>query len=257
MRLEDKIAIVTGGATGIGYAIVEEFLKQGAKVVIAGIVEEENKAAVENLSSLGEVTAIHTDVSNSASVQSMVQKTIEQYGRIDILVNNAAIQIYGMTEETTEENFERVISVNLKGPFLCMKYVLPHMRKQQKGSIVNMGSVNALAGHPTLFAYGTAKGGLHAMTRVTAIEYAKEGIRCNVIAPGTVNTPILRRHLENQSPDPTKAMQAFNDIHPVGRIAEPREIALAAVYLASDESSFTTGETLVVDGGYRVQGFLP
>lgn len=257
-RLQQKVAIITGGGTGIGRAICEEFAKQGAVVVVAG-ENEENIKEVEQLirGKGGESLALKVDVSNSREVKQMIELALNKYKQVDILVNCAGIQLYGTSETMHEQDWDRVIDVNLKGVFLCTKYILPIMKTQRRGSIIHISSVTAHTGHPNLIAYTAAKGGIEAMTRATAIEFAKEGIRCNSVAPGTVNTPILQRHLQNHTDDPEMAWKDFQNIHPIGRVAEPREVAQACVYLASDEAAFITGTTIMVDGGYTVQGILP
>lgn len=258
MRLQNKVAIVTGGGSGIGEAICRVFSREGAKVVAAGIVEEDvRKVANDIQSHNGIAKHFKVDVAASEQVQKMMDKTEEWFGKVDILVNNAAVQYYGTAETMKEEDWTKLMNVNLTGPFLCTKYVIPLMKKHGHGSIINMGSATALVGIKNLLAYSAAKGGLLAMTRTAAHEMAEYGIRVNALAPGTVKTPIFERHIHEQTEDPEEALKEFYEIFPLKKLGTPEDIALACVYLASDESSFVTGTTMVIDGGYTIRGIHP
>lgn len=244
MRLQDKVAIVTGGASGIGEFTVREMLKQGAKVVIADF----NDAGGQKLADeLGEnVSFIHVDVSNEEQVEAMVKHAVDTFGKVDILFSNAGIGSIGSTHELTLEEWNKTISINLSGVFLCAKYALKEMVKQGSGSIVNCASILGHVGQAATASYTAAKGGVVNMTRALALEYASQGIRVNAVCPGYIKTPLL-----DQLDD--EMMQHLVSLHPLGRLGESHEVANAVVFLASDEASFVTGANLLVDGGYTAQ----
>lgn len=244
MRLQDKVAIVTGGASGIGEFTVREMLKQGAKVVIADF----NDAGGQKLADeLGEnVSFIHVDVSNEEQVEAMVKHSVDTFGKVDILFSNAGIGSIGSTHELTLEDWNKTISINLSGVFLCAKYALKEMVKQGSGSIVNCASILGHVGQAATASYTAAKGGVVNMTRALALEYAPQGIRVNAVCPGYIKTPLL-----DQLDD--EMMQHLVSLHPLGRLGESHEVANAVVFLASDEASFITGANLLVDGGYTAQ----
>ena len=244
MRLQDKVAIVTGGASGIGEFTVREMLKQGAKVVIADF----NDAGGQKLADeLGEnVSFIHVDVSNEEQVEAMVKHSVDTFGKVDILFSNAGIGAIGSTHELTLEEWNKTISINLSGVFLCAKYALKEMVKQGSGSIVNCSSILGHVGQAATASYTAAKGGVVNMTRALALEYASQGIRVNAVCPGYIKTPLL-----DQLDD--AMMQHLVSLHPLGRLGESHEVANAVVFLASDEASFVTGANLLVDGGYTAQ----
>jgi NAD(P)-dependent dehydrogenase (short-subunit alcohol dehydrogenase family) len=247
--LEGKAAIVTGAASGIGRATAGLFAERGAKVVAADWNEAAGREAVEEIrQGGGEAVFRHADVSQARDVERMVRFAVETYGRLDILVSNAAVQILGQLTETSEEDWDRLHSVNLKGVFLCSKYAIPEMIKGGGGSVVNVASVLGLVGDPDLAAYCAAKGGVIALTKAAAMGYGPKGVRVNCICPGDVNTPMVQEYFAKE-PDPEMARQRVNAHYALRRIAEPREVAEAAAYLASDASSFMTGSVLVVDGG--------
>jgi NAD(P)-dependent dehydrogenase (short-subunit alcohol dehydrogenase family) len=244
LRLQDKVAIVTGGASGIGEFTVREMLKQGAKVVIADF----NDAGGQKLADeLGEnVSFIHVDVSNEEQVEAMVKHAVDTFGKVDILFSNAGIGSIGSTHELTLEEWDKTISINLSGVFLCAKYALKEMVKQGSGSIVNCASILGHVGQAATASYTAAKGGVVNMTRALALEYASQGIRVNAVCPGYIKTPLL-----DQLDD--EMMQHLVSLHPLGRLGESHEVANAVVFLASDEASFVTGANLLVDGGYTAQ----
>lgn len=244
MRLQDKVAIVTGGASGIGEFTVREMLKQGAKVVIADF----NDAGGQKLADeLGEnVSFIHVDVSNEEQVEAMVKHSVDTFGKVDILFSNAGIGSTGSTHELSLEDWNKTISVNLSGVFLCAKYALKEMVKQGSGSIVNCASILGHVGQAATASYTAAKGGVVNMTRALSVEYASQGIRVNAVCPGYINTPLL-----DQLDDATR--KHLVSLHPLGRLGESHEVANAVVFLASDEASFVTGANLLVDGGYTAQ----
>jgi NAD(P)-dependent dehydrogenase (short-subunit alcohol dehydrogenase family) len=245
MRLQGKTAIITGGGSGIGRATAELFAKEGARVVVAEYDAQAGKQAVEAVVQAGGTAMfIHLDVSNGDQVAVMVQKTIDAYGQIDVLFNNAGILAFGTILETDEAEWDRVMSVNLKGVYLCSKYVLPHMIAAGGGSIINMSSsTGAHDGNGNTAAYVSSKGGVTLLTRCMAIDHASDGVRVNAIAPGPTDTPMLRDNLTSAELDD------FMATFPAKRLGRPDELAAAALFLASDEASFVTGSILAVDGG--------
>ena len=251
MELENKVAIVTGGSSGIGRAIAELFAKEGAKVVVADInsAEEVLKTIRQNG---GRAEFIKTDVSDSSQVKRLVDETLRLFGAVDIVCNNAGIELLKLLTDTGENEWDRVIDINLKGPFLVCKYVLPHMISRRRGAIVNTASQLGIVGAEKFTAYCASKGGLILLTKAMALECAKYGIRVNSICPGAIETPLLEREV-NLDKDPEEAKLRFVSKHPLGRLGNPEEIANAVLFLASDRASFVTGESLVVDGGYVVQ----
>jgi NAD(P)-dependent dehydrogenase (short-subunit alcohol dehydrogenase family) len=249
-RLEGKVCVITGAANGIGLAIAERFLAEGATVVIADLNMEQAEIEAKRL---GEhANAWQVDVTSSDSVKHMIDETVSRFGKIDVLVNNAGLGVAANVIDTSEEDFDRVIAVNLKGVFLGMKYAVPHMRRQGSGSIINMSSIGGLAGLYDRAAYCAAKGGVATLTKAAAIDHAMEGIRINAIAPGTVNTPWVQR-ITSTLPDPEAARQKMRDRQAHGRLVEPSEVAAMAAYLASDESASTIGAIMLVDGGFMAR----
>jgi NAD(P)-dependent dehydrogenase (short-subunit alcohol dehydrogenase family) len=249
-RLTGKACIVTGAANGIGLAIAERFLAEGAQVMIADLNIEQAESEASRLGS--NAFAWQVDVTVSESVKRMIDKAANKYGKVDVLVNNAGLGVAANVVDTTEEDFDRVISVNLKGVFLGMKHAVPHMRRQGSGSIINMSSIGGLAGLYDRAAYCAAKGGVATLTKAAAIDHAMEGIRINAIAPGTVNTPWVQR-ITSSLPDPEAARQKMRDRQAHGRLVEPAEVAAMAAYLASDESASTIGAIMLVDGGFMAR----
>jgi glucose 1-dehydrogenase len=239
MKLKDRIAIVTGGGRGIGLAIAKRFMAEGAQVTVAGI-EGDPKIGVRYA---------HCDVSKSGDVKATVAAVLEKYGSIDILVNNAAISIVTDPLELLEEDFDRVIAVNLKGTFLMLQACARAMLAQAKagsapGAIVNISSVNEALAIPTILPYCASKGGVAQITRAAAIHLAPHGIRVNAIGPGSINTDMLK----GVNSDPV-AMNRLLSRTPLGRVGEPEEIASIAAFLASDDASYVTGQTIFADGG--------
>jgi meso-butanediol dehydrogenase / (S,S)-butanediol dehydrogenase / diacetyl reductase len=253
MKLEGKVAIVTGAGSGIGKATAELFAAEGAKVVVADWNESTGMKTAADIRAAGrEAVFCHADVSRAEDVEAIVKTAVERYGRLDSLVNNAAIQILARLVETTEEDWDRLHRTNLKGVFLGCKYAIPAMIQNGGGAIVNIASVLGFVGDPDLAAYCAAKGGVIALTRVAALTYGPEGVRVNCIAPGDVETPLVADYF-NKDPNPERLRQEVYSKYALRRIADPREIAKAAAFLSSDESSFMTGATLVVDGGLTVK----
>jgi NAD(P)-dependent dehydrogenase (short-subunit alcohol dehydrogenase family) len=252
--LEGKVVLVTGGASGIGRAASVAFAREGAKVAIADLNlpgAEETARMIEDTG--GAATAFEADVSKSDQVSSLIDKVVQSSGRLDCAFNNAGIMGRpGTTVECTEENWDRVIAVNLKSVWLCMKYEIPHMEKQGGGSIVNTASIYGLAGAPDGIVYNAAKHGVIGATKVAALEYATAGIRVNAVCPGFIRTPLA---FEGGVPPDTEpeVERSMLSQTPVGRLGEPEDIAEAVVWLSSDAASFVTGHTMASDGGFLAQ----
>lgn len=253
MRLKDKVAIVTGGAMGIGKGIVTVFAQEGAKVVIADINEVAGRETEKELRDQGfEAFFVRCDVSNEEDVKAMIQKTIERYGALHILVNNAGIGVYKSITEATREEFERCLAVNLVGPFLCSKYAIPHIKASGGGSIINIASVHSVQNVGGTAPYAASKGGLAALTRAAAIDVARDNIRVNAICPGWIDTPLVRGIFAS-SPDPEGMRRQVERRQLLGRLGTPEDVGYAALFLASDESSYVTGSLLFVDAGMTAQ----
>jgi NAD(P)-dependent dehydrogenase (short-subunit alcohol dehydrogenase family) len=250
-QLDGKVALVTGGSLGIGRATALAFAREGAKVVIADVNVEGGKETVRLVVEAGgEATFVETDVSKAAEVEHMVKRTIETYGRLDCACNNAGIVGGVGTVACTEETWDRVIAINLKGVWLCMKYEIPSLLDQGAGSIVNMSSAAGLvsAPGPGNVAYVASKHGVIGLTKAAAMEYAQQGIRVNSVCPGWIDTPLTKVWLD----DPERRVSVIAS-EPIGRVGTPDEIAEAVVWLCSDAASFVTGHAMAVDGGYVAQ----
>lgn len=249
MSLDKKVAIITGGAKGIGFACARHFLELGAKVVLADVDEKAGDAAEADLKELGEVRYVHCDVGDRLAVRNLMAATLDAFETVDILINNAGI-IHGADFlEISEEDFDRVLQVNLKGVFLCSQIVARHMVERvqeggEPGAIINMSSVNAELAIPSQVPYTVSKGGIQQLTKVMALSLAPHGIRVNAIGPGSINTEILAA--VNSDPE---AKARILSRTPMGRIGEPSEIATIAAFLASPAASYMTGQTLFADGG--------
>jgi NAD(P)-dependent dehydrogenase (short-subunit alcohol dehydrogenase family) len=246
---KNKVALVTGGSSGIGRATALAFARKGAKVVIADWVENlETMDMIENLG--GDAIFVKCDVSKSADVKVVIEKTIATFGRLDFAFNNAGIEgTSAPTQDCTEENWDKTIGINLKGIWLCMKYEIPIMLKKGKGVIVNCSSVAGLVGFQGLPAYVASKHGVIGLTKTAALECAKLGIRINAVSPGVIKTPMMDRLTGNKK----EAEEQFSALEPVGRFGKPEEIANAVIWLCSDEASFVTGIAMPVDGGFVAQ----
>ena len=249
MILEDKVAIVTGGARGIGSAVARRFLKEGARVVIADMDDAAGTAAQKELGTSGAMRYVRCDVGDARSVAALVETTITAFGRIDVLVNNAGILAAKDFLDLEEADFDRVLRTNLKGSFLCGQAIARHMvervrRGEKPGAIVNMSSVNAVFAIANQVPYSVSKGGINQLTKVMALSLAPHGIRVNAIGPGSINTEMLAATMADSA-----ARQRILSRTPLGRIGEPSEIAAIAVFLASDEASYITGQTIYADGG--------
>jgi NAD(P)-dependent dehydrogenase (short-subunit alcohol dehydrogenase family) len=254
MRLENKVAIVTGGASGIGRAICELFAEEGARVAVADVDAQGGQETVRNIrAARGEAFFVRTDVSREAEVEKMVQATVSAYGTVNVLVNDAAVFVFGLVENVTDADWQRVLGVNVLGPAYCVKHVLPAMKAAGGGAIVNIASVSSLIAQPAFVPYNTSKGALLQLTRCLAMDLAPYNIRVNCICPGAILTPATERHRQFIKADRDKFLQEAANYSFLKRLGQPREIAYGALFLASDESSFVTGAPLVIDGGMTTQ----
>ncbi len=248
-RLAGKVALVTGGGTGIGRACALLFAREGARVVVAGRRAELLAAvAAEIASAAGEALAVPCDVTRAPQVEQAIRAAVARFARLDIVVNNAGELLVATAEETSEADWDRLIGVNLKSTFLVSRAALPELRKAGKGSIINIGSVLGLVGMKKRAAYAAAKGGVTLLTKAMALDHAGEGIRVNCICPGLVETDLLRGLLR-RAPDPEAFRRARIEQIPLGRTGQPEDVAQLALFLASEDSSWLTGAALPLDGG--------
>ena len=250
MMLKGKVALVTGGTSGIGYSIAERFLREGAKVVITGRTKKKCENIVKRLEKAGKgrVRYAFGDVSKAKEAKHLVDEAARVFGRIDILVNSAGIYLEKRAEDTSEEEWDSIIDVDLKGVFLCSKYAYPYFRKQKGGAIINISSDAGITGNPNCAAYCAAKGGVSNLTRAMAIDYARENIRVNAICPAVIDTPMNDAEV-CQAKNPAEYAKWEAEEHPVGRIGRPEEVAFIALMIAADECEFMTGACVLVDGG--------
>lgn len=248
-KLFDRVAIVTGAASGIGNATAKLFAEEGAKVVLADRNRIDGNAAAREIISTGQKALfVETDVSISKSVECLVTKTIDTFGRIDILFNNAGIDVRaGLIHEITEETWDEIIGVNLKGAFLCSKFCVPHMIRSGGGVIVHNSSLMSNLVLPNAAAYCASKAGLVGLTKAMALDLATYGIRVNVVRPGSIDTPLMWAGVN--SDEIVTVRRLAKEAEPIGRLGQPEEVAKAVLFLVSDEASFITGAELVVDGG--------
>jgi len=254
-RFSGKVAIVTGGASGIGRAAALAFAREGASVAIADIDRARGEDALrEAIARGGQAIFVEADVSTDAGAARIIDQTVASFGGVDVLHNNAAVVVYGTVPDTSEQEWDRVLGINLKGAYLCSKRVIPELVKRGGGAIVNTASVQAFASQRLVAAYAASKAGVVALTRTMALDHASQGIRVNCVCPGSIDTPMVRRAAETFSmDDPEAAIRDWAEAHPVGRIGEPAEVAAAVLFLASADASFVTGATLTVDGGLLAQ----
>jgi NAD(P)-dependent dehydrogenase (short-subunit alcohol dehydrogenase family) len=253
VKLNGKVAIVTGSGSGIGKATAELFAREGAKVTV---VDRDKISGAQTVNAIcatrGEACFCYADVSKSDDMQKAIDATVGHYGKLDVLVNNAAVQIMATLVDTSEEIWDEIQNTNLKGVFLGCKFGIPAMLRAGGGSIINIASVLGLVGDPDLAAYCAAKGGVIALTKVAALTYGPQGIRVNCICPGDVETPLVKAYFDKDA-DPVRLRNEVYSKYALRRIATPTEIANAVLFLASDASSFVSGSTVVVDGALTVK----
>ena len=244
MIMKNKTVVITGACKGIGLACAKLFYAQGANIILLDISSDESRIVDTRWH------YIACDVSNSDTVKYAIQSGYQKFGRIDFLINNAGIQRYGNVTDTTEDEWDLVMNVNLKSQYLCAKHTIPYMQQQGSGVVINISSVQAFVSQQNVAAYTTAKTALLGLTRSIAVDYAPH-IRCVAVCPGTIDTPMLRDALA-QSPNPDAVMQECIDMHPAGRIGTPEEVAELILFLCSDKAGFITGQAIRVDGGLGI-----
>jgi NAD(P)-dependent dehydrogenase (short-subunit alcohol dehydrogenase family) len=249
-RLDNKVAVVTGASDGIGLEVSRAFVAEGAKVAMLARGAEKLQAASERLNGDGyETLPIAADVGSTPDMESAFARILERFGRIDVLVNNAAVAVPGDITEDSDDEWNHLLNINLLGVFRCVRLALPPMLKQGKGSIINMASVQGERSWDDWTTYAAAKGGIKAMTRQLAGQYGKQGVRFNCVSPGAIDTPMNQKRAENEGPE---LYEMYQRMHALGRMGRADEVNGACVFLASDESSFVTGIDLAVDGGLLV-----
>ena len=243
MRHQGKVALVTGGRIGIGQAIAQKFADEGARVFTA-------QRGVDDA-----FESIRVDFADVHATAPAVDEVVARAGRLDVLVNNAGIMQEALVENMTLEDWERMLAINLTSPFMLIKAAMPHLRKV-RGSIVNIGSIEGIGCNPQHAAYSSTKAGLHGLTRAVAVDHSAEGVRCNAVAPGWIDTDLATEYIESM-PDPAAFRRDIGKIHPIGRTGKPAEVAALVSWLASDEASFVTGQTWTIDGGRMTKLSLP
>jgi NAD(P)-dependent dehydrogenase (short-subunit alcohol dehydrogenase family) len=249
VRLQGKVAVITGAGAGIGRACAMEFARDGARVVVADIDYDSALGSVRDIQAAGgAATAVEADVSRPDRVELLVAETLRAFGSVHVLLNNAAIQVNKTVEDTTFEEWNRELAINIGGVFLCSKYFMPHLRTT-RGNIINMSSANGYFVEPACAGYCATKAAIIGLTKAMAIDHGKDGIRVNCICPGYIDTGLAAGYFEVQ-PDPAGARAAAGKLHALWRIGRAEEVGRTAVFLASDDASFITGAAIVVDGGF-------
>ena len=250
-RLNGKVALITGGSAGMGRASARLFAREGAKVIVADVAVDGGEETVQMIKDAGgEAIFVKTDTSKATEVEALIRKALETYGRLDCAHNNAGIEgMVTATADYPEEVWDRVIAINLKGIWLCMKYEIPQMLQQGKGAIVNTSSVFGTNGAAYYSAYSASKHGVAGLTKTSALEYAQSGIRINAVCPGVIHTPMIDRTIGG-NPEIEAQLVATE---PIGRMGEPGEVAEAVVWLCSDAASFVTGHLMAVDGAFSAR----
>jgi len=253
-RVENKVAIVTGGSLGIGKASCMLLAREGAKVAVTDILDKEGQKVAEEIKNFGGIAKFwHLDVSNEKEVEKVFADIHKTFDRIDVLVNNAGISgVSKPIDQITEEEWDKVMAVNVKGVFFCTKHAIFYLRKSGSGSIINLSSIYGIVSSPDVPPYHASKGAVRIMTKTDAFFYAKDKIRVNSVHPGFIWTPMVENYLKSQG-DIEEGRKYLDSLQPIGHIGEPDDIAYGIVYLASDESKFVTGSELVIDGGYTAR----
>ncbi|MBT2515687.1 SDR family NAD(P)-dependent oxidoreductase [Arthrobacter sp. ISL-30] len=251
MQLEGKIALITGGGQGIGRGIVDRYLKEGAQLAI--VQQRPLEPALEKHPS---VLGILADMSVVSAASEVIGRTSEQFGGIDIVVNNAGIMFERSVSEIRPDEWDQMMALNLRAPLFLTQAAVPHLRQRGGGTIINIGSIEGLAANPNHAVYCASKAGIHGMTRAMAVDLGEDNIRCNAIAPGWIASELSENYLASR-PDATGAREALDRLHPVGRVGRPADVGDLAVFLASDRSGFLTGEIIVLDGGRTARLPLP
>lgn len=244
-RLDNKVCIITGSTSGIGEACAKDMAREGGTVVVSGRKEKEGARVVDEITKAGgKAIFVRADVTSEDDIKNLVAKTVEAFGRLDVMVANSGIGLVGAPHEMSMADWDMMISTNLTGVFLCDKYAVEQMLKQGTGgAIVNTGSIHSYVAKEGVTAYAAAKGGVRMLTKMVGISYPQKGIRANFVAPGYIDTPLL-------SALPPEAYEALKQLHPIGRLGRAEEVAKAVTFLASDDASFITGTGLLIDGGY-------
>lgn len=256
-RLDGKVALITGAARGIGRGIAMRFAEEGARVGVLDLDYDACQQVVVEIGGAGGIAvALQCDIRHEAHVNNALKKLKHAFGACNVLVNNAAVMPSGRIHETSLNDFDQCLAVNLRGTYLVTRAVIPDMLANKNGSIIHMASVTGLLGLPGIAAYSTTKGALIALARAMSTDYARDGIRTNSVSPGTIDSPMLHSFLAAQS-DPERLRQDFDNMHPIGRVGTINEVASVCVFLASDESSFVTGSNYEVDGGLSSKGEQP
>jgi meso-butanediol dehydrogenase / (S,S)-butanediol dehydrogenase / diacetyl reductase len=253
LRLPGKVAVITGAGKGIGRATARLFVAEGAAVVAAVHRATDLPSLERDVDGLpGRLVGVEVDVSRDADARRMIETAVSGFGGLDILVNNAGVEVRGTVDAITDDQWNLVMDTNLRGAFLACRHAIPEMLKRGAGAIVNVSSINGIRGNSELAAYCATKGGLNALTRAMAIDYAARGIRANAVCPASIETQMSRENIAS-APDPAARRLALIAKHPMGRIGTPEEVACAILFLASDEASFITGVELPIDGGRSIR----